>query len=517
MHHLRNLLIGGVACALLASPAAADDPDYAALARAAVDAGEHERAASLFLIAHALDRKPDHLYDAATAYEVAGAPRHALTLLRRFLAIAGRSDSADEVRERVAQLEVLLQGLATEAAIQVITIPPEGAVSVDGEPAGKAPTGPMFVPPGRHEVVVTLQGYARWVRVLELAAGQMERLEVTLQVPQPGMLHLTGVPAGATATLDGHPLPPAALSQGIRCDAGERRVRVEAAGHRPWDTTVEVRVGEDTRLSYPAASLRLGYSDWSGAWTAIPLGPESKIPAGATLELSGGASPSGQGYLVRTVTLRDWQRSRCGGSSEVTWKEAVSAQLSLSGGGGSLWLSTDQVVNCSCQGMCRAVELGSLSVVALPGYSGLVGVDALWLRATDAAGADSSVGPIDDAAFEHTWTVAAIDGASPPGPGEVTFEQTHGVLRVSIDVPGAVRVPGRRRGACGLETVQTVRHTGPVQRRGGEATLQLEAFEQVACACEGGCPPARSREALTLVRAVGGKVLVGPGVVLVRD
>lgn len=272
--------------------------------------------------------------------------------------------------------------------------------------------------------------------------------------------------------------------------------------------------GGRTEVAYPGSTLRDGYSDWSGSWVSVALA-DAGATAALEFVLGAGASPSGEATVRRALGIRDWQRSRCGGSDQVTWSET--GQVQLNGGATTLAVSVSPLgASCSCAGLCRAPALGDMPVVALPDFLGLVSGDRLFLRKEDAGANRVTAATADNTA--GAWTVAALDGAAAVGPGPLRVERTGAsFVRVVLEETVTVRVPGVKRGACGLQTQQVIRRTG--DGRVGSDGLQLEfsSHEQASCACDGGCPPPQRRGPITLRHALGKAALVGPGVTFVSS
>ncbi|MBI4815951.1 MAG: PEGA domain-containing protein [Deltaproteobacteria bacterium] len=89
----------------------------------------------------------------------------------------------------------------------VVETSPVAFVSIDGEPRGPAPVGPLSLAVGRHTVVVDAPEYDSEERELEVRLGDTTRLEVSLSKPVgslPFVLGGSGVAAvggGAVAAI----------------------------------------------------------------------------------------------------------------------------------------------------------------------------------------------------------------------------------------------------------------------------------------------------------------------------
>ncbi len=86
----------------------------------------------------------------------------------------------------------------------------------------------------------------------------VEELFPTLSAQRMGSLSVRADVDGAAVFLDRRPIGLAPV-EGLRVGAGPHSVRVEAAGHAPFEATVEVQLGADTEV---AASLSKNRSLW---------------------------------------------------------------------------------------------------------------------------------------------------------------------------------------------------------------------------------------------------------------
>ena len=86
-----------------------------------------------------------------------------------------------EVLVRVGQthsMQVMLKPLT--GTLQVESAPAGAAVKVDGEARGKTPVGALNLKPGKHEVVLSLEGHKEVSRQVVLEAGKEARVTVKL-------------------------------------------------------------------------------------------------------------------------------------------------------------------------------------------------------------------------------------------------------------------------------------------------------------------------------------------------
>ncbi len=168
-----------------------------------------------------------------------------------------------------AILALVLAGLGLHAATRpghlVVDARPTGArVEVAGESwtASGEPVR-LRVPPGRHEIRVTLEDHVPAVR--EEHVDRNESREVAVELAhETGTLTLATDPEGGMVELDGafHGTP----LVGQVLPTGRRTLRVEKRGHYRERVEVDVRAGRDSALEVPltsAAAWRRAGSDWT--------------------------------------------------------------------------------------------------------------------------------------------------------------------------------------------------------------------------------------------------------------
>lgn len=115
---------------------------------------------------------------------------------------------------------------------------------IDGKSIGPIPATAR-VAPGRHQVVVTKDGYQRWERWVEVAESQRSTLDVVLQKveAQRGEILVTSNPSGATVTVNGAPkgVTPTVVEQ---LTAGPYLVEVALQDYVKASQTVNVEPGK---------------------------------------------------------------------------------------------------------------------------------------------------------------------------------------------------------------------------------------------------------------------------------
>jgi outer membrane receptor protein involved in Fe transport len=115
----------------------------------------------------------------------------------------------------------------------------------DSEPVGRVPCD-VVLPPGRHRIFVSREGYATTEQEVEVRARETVTARPRL-TPLTGTLVVNADERDALVEVDGRPsgFTPVVVSVPV----GQRRVRISLAGFRTIDQTVEVRHNEQTRLA----------------------------------------------------------------------------------------------------------------------------------------------------------------------------------------------------------------------------------------------------------------------------
>lgn len=144
------------------------------------------------------------------------------------------------------------------ATIELIGAPEfAGAtVTVDGKTAGPVPTNAV-VPPGRHQVVVTKDGYGRWERWIDTAEGQKVTFDVVLQKNEApkGAILVTSNPSNAAVRVNGKPQGNTpTLVEGL--DAGPNQVEIALADYGAFSQTIAVEAGKRAVLDAQLTKLK---------------------------------------------------------------------------------------------------------------------------------------------------------------------------------------------------------------------------------------------------------------------
>jgi hypothetical protein len=172
---------------------------------------------------------------------------------------------------------------AATGRLTISSTPARADVAIDGVRRGVTPLTLRDLPFGSHTVRVTRGGYAPETRRVNIVAGRpAEPISIDLEPTAPrtrpsspgagpaasaaapapergsasglGALYVVSRPMGARVTVDGRLVgaTPLLLTD---VSSGSHTIQLQADGHKPWQTTVQVKMGERTRV---AASLEEG-------------------------------------------------------------------------------------------------------------------------------------------------------------------------------------------------------------------------------------------------------------------
>lgn len=153
-----------------ASPAGAQDArEFFAAGEEDYRLGRYDDAIADWARAYELDPRPLIQYNLAQAFERAGRIAEAVTAYESFLAATTPQDA--KRLEAQARLAALRERIA-RTAIVVRTTVVGAIVLVDGEERARTPrTDPIAVAPGRHRIVVRLDGQDDYTTDVTVAAG----------------------------------------------------------------------------------------------------------------------------------------------------------------------------------------------------------------------------------------------------------------------------------------------------------------------------------------------------------
>ena len=131
----------------------------------------------------------------------------------------------------------------------------EGAqLKLNGKIVGKLPQT-LVVKPGRHQAVVFLKGFKKWIRWVDVAEGQKLVFEVAMEaIPKKkGSMVVASNPSGATVLINQKERGKTPLAlDGLPADNYFVEIRHE--GHMLWKKTVQVAVSY-THLTLPTKRI----------------------------------------------------------------------------------------------------------------------------------------------------------------------------------------------------------------------------------------------------------------------
>jgi serine/threonine-protein kinase len=132
--------------------------------------------------------------------------------------------------------------IAATQPVSIISSPAGATATLDGNPqkACKAPCS-LDAQRGRHTISITMPGYQIEHRDVDVESSPVETLPVILR-PLGGTLLLASVPAGATISVNGRPIPQVTPAQ-IALSPGTYTIAIAKDGKQA-SATVEIRNGE---------------------------------------------------------------------------------------------------------------------------------------------------------------------------------------------------------------------------------------------------------------------------------
>jgi hypothetical protein len=239
-------------------------------ALAAFEKGEYTKAAERYLEAHqvaakhGLPPKPELLYNAGLAYDLAGRCDRAAQLLESYHR-APKESSPDDLEDRLARAK------ACAPPVRVETTPRSASVLVDGELRGTTPLELRLLQ-GQRRVRFELEGYVAleetWV-VPENGLEEMRRLEVR---PDRGELEIETTTS--TVILDGRPVQAGRIHA---LPVGRHAIRFERSGCAPRAEELLIEAQEAKLIGPgPCVALQteidrpLSISPW--AWVGAGVG-----------------------------------------------------------------------------------------------------------------------------------------------------------------------------------------------------------------------------------------------------
>ncbi len=211
----RIILVVGLALAPALAGAQSVEEDVtrgrslAKRAQTAFIAGRHGDALSLFQEAYTADPRPVYLFSIAAAAEKAGRLAMAHDQYRRFLNIAPDSPRAARAREAIQRVGEAMRNVRPEVVVD--SVPSRAEIFVDAVHVGQTPLR-AHVDPGRHAVLLRLEGYQDARFDLDAVKGKVVQIQRTLVEVAPAEAPVVEAPPVAMPepTLVETPEPPPA-------------------------------------------------------------------------------------------------------------------------------------------------------------------------------------------------------------------------------------------------------------------------------------------------------------------
>jgi outer membrane receptor for ferrienterochelin and colicins len=244
---MRVVLRLGLLLALLLAPVGAranntaDEADVTfEVGNQAYARGQYVEALRSYFTSYRLVPNRNVLYNIARCYEALGRYNEAYRYYNDL--------SREPLPERdAAEVDQALSRLRPKVAlVRVTTQPPGAEVFVDREDLGARGLSPqtLALSPGRHEVMVSKEGYRRARVEVDLARGLATQKNFLLELIT-GTVRLSGTPQGAQvrATPEGEVL--GELPGSLRFTPGQHVLYVSAPGHVPAQVVVDVKADTD--------------------------------------------------------------------------------------------------------------------------------------------------------------------------------------------------------------------------------------------------------------------------------
>lgn len=158
-------------------------------------------------------------------------------------------------------------------------------VLLDGEEIGRTPLVDREVPPGAAQLLVQADGHLPVTRQIQVeGCRRRQKLTVAL-VPGWAPVFVDAAPAGAAIEIDGRTV--GAAPADLKVPVGRHRIRITAAGRKPWESHITVEPGQPLNLGridlQPAAGRLHIISKPAGAQVLAAGGYAGQTPATAVL------------------------------------------------------------------------------------------------------------------------------------------------------------------------------------------------------------------------------------------
>ncbi len=177
----------------------------------------------------------------------------------RFSLAGFQTTERDITADARTPLKIGVTLLSDSGTLAITTDPPGAAVAVNGIPRGETPCTVERIPEGDAAVTIRSDGYRDIAQTVRLAAGETQRLDLTLQ-PRPARLRIVSLPPGARVYVNNAQRGETPLTLDDLAP-GAHRVRVEREGFDPLARDIELGRGaeavEEFRLAPNTGALQL--------------------------------------------------------------------------------------------------------------------------------------------------------------------------------------------------------------------------------------------------------------------
>lgn len=239
---------------VVAAPAFADDK---ADAQARFNAGQeaykkddYATAIKEFEAAYKLDKNPVYLYNIAVAYELWGKKEKAAEFYEKYLPDADPKEKAD-VQNKINSLRPnapVTPPADNKSKVDIRTDPPGASVWLEekkGQPQGATPFT-ASVTPGKHILIIELNGYVPVTRTFEVLAGQTATLDLALPKQESSvMISVQSNVVGAKVYLDDRSQGVAGITPfQMMTSVGKHTLIAEKEGYEPATEEFELKPGE---------------------------------------------------------------------------------------------------------------------------------------------------------------------------------------------------------------------------------------------------------------------------------
>ncbi len=176
---------------------------------------------------------------------------------------------------RVTDMFIALSEKGNLSWLEVRSNVANADVYLDDKASGAVSRTPYMsnVTPGTHTVIVTKEGFTEEVKKLDMVAGEIYKVDATLDKAPIGFVHISGTSIeGATVKLDGKVVCPMAPCR-FQSPDGDHQISVEKPGLKTYSRKMTVVKATETELSVKLAPEQ-GHSDviWKYGFAAAFIG-----------------------------------------------------------------------------------------------------------------------------------------------------------------------------------------------------------------------------------------------------